>query len=127
MKLYEIKHLYEGKVDPNFKMSIENIIRRGSANNTFEFIALARIIQMQVDGSLYASGNYLDSNLSTSKELLDTLRALPADKMMILAAQLLNVLNSIDSGNAVCCTAPAIASKSYAEYIDLCTRKEAND
>lgn len=97
MKIHEIANLKliveGGVVEPNALMSVQNIVKNGKATNTFEFIVVARLLQLLKNGNFYKNSNPLfDDHITTSKELMDMLRALPADQMTSLASKLLELL-----------------------------------
>jgi len=129
MKLHEITKarpvIKEGFVEPNLLLSIQNIIKRGRADNTFEYICVARLIQLLHNGDFYKTSNPIfDGNLSTSKELLDHLKALPAPAMKKLAEKLWDILQIKD--NDVLSTL-ANPNQEYLEYLAFICRQEAND
>lgn len=128
MKLHEIKHISivsEGMVEPNLMLSIQNIIKRGHADNNFEFLCLARVIQLLKCGDLYRNSNPLfDGNFSTSKELLDHLRVMPPTEIKDLAEKLLSVLQLKDADVLSSYEHP---TQEYLTWLKLFTAREAND
>ena len=128
MKIFEIKPvniIKEGAVEPNLMLSIRNIINRGKADNTFEFVCVARVLQLLKAGTLFASSNPLfDANLSTSKELMDLLRALPPGEMVAIATKLWSILQTLNRDQI---DSYANAGWGYAQWIKYYTAREAND
>lgn len=97
MKINELapsKLITEGEIDPNVLLSVKNVIERGKSNNVFELMVMARLLQILKDGTFYRTPNYLESNLSTSKELLDALRAMSAEDTVKVAKKLWAALMS---------------------------------
>jgi hypothetical protein len=129
MKLHEIAKarpvIKEGMVEPNLMMSVQNIINRGRADNHFEYICVARLIQLLHDGNFYKTSNPIfDGNLSTSKELLDHLRALPPAEMKELAEKLWIILQIKDKDALADL---ANQNQEYLEYLAFIRSREAND
>ena len=128
MKIFEIKPvkvISEGAVEPNLMLSIRNIINRGKADNTFEFVCVARVLQLLKAGTLFASSNPLfDPNLSTSKELMDLLRSLPPGEMVAIAIKLWEILQNLNRDQI---DSYANTSCGYTDWIKLYTAREAND
>ena len=112
MKLHEIARveLTEGSIDPNITLSIQNIIQRGRANNTFEYMAVARLLQFE----------------PTSKEALDALRALPPVEMVKVATKLLTFIRNQDFAALM---QPSLANpkQGYTDWLKLYTASEANE
>ena len=101
MKLYEIakqgKIVSEGQVEPNVMMSVQNVVNRGFANNVFEFLVITRLLQLIKIGDFYKTSNPIfDGNISTSKEIMDHLKALPHDQLKGIATKLWNLLQIKD-------------------------------
>lgn len=129
MKLYEISKptIFNegGFVEPNLMMSVANIIRRGRADNHFEFMVVARLLQLLKLGEFYKNSNPLfDGNISTSKEVLDHLRALPPVEMMAIASKLWELLQIKDRDALYAYANP---TQEYLEWIKFVTSREAND
>lgn len=129
MKLHEIAKerplIKEGMVEPNLMMSVENIIKRGHADNTFEYICVARLLQLIKNGNFYKNSNPLfDGNLSTSKELLDHLKAMPAKEMKSLAEKLWGALQLKDKDALAYLANP---TQEQIAWLKLFTSREAND
>lgn len=79
--------------DPNVMLSIRNVCQREGKNpNTFELISICRLLQMLKDGSFYKQSNPFEVNLSTSKELMDLLRAMKPDDLCTVAKRLHDLL-----------------------------------
>jgi hypothetical protein len=127
MKIYEIINpsiMIEGMVEPNVMMSVQNIIKNGKATNTFEYIVVARLLQLLKNGDFYKESNPLEVNMSTSKDVLDTLRALDPLDMVTVAKQLLDLLISKDKDEFYYLVNPA---QEFAEWLKLVRSREAND
>ena len=129
MKIYEIASrpvISHGNfVEPNLLMSVQNIVQRGHADNHFEFLVVARTLQLLKMGEFYKNSNPLfDGAFSTSKEILDHLRALPPAEMTALASKLLQLLQVKDLDMLYSLANPA---QEYLEWIKLVTSREAND
>jgi len=130
MKIHEIAKANpiineSGFVEPNLMMSIQNIVQRGRADNHFEFLVVARLLQLLKLGEFYKTSNPLfDGNISTSKEVLDHLRALPPTEMTAIAMKLLELLRVKDKDALYALANPA---QEYLEWLKLFTSREAND
>ena len=130
MKIHEIAKpipiISEGGfVEPNLMMSVRNIIQRGRADNTFEFMIVARLLQLLKNGEFYKNSNPLfDGNMSTSKEVYDHLKALPPDEMVALASKLWELLQVKDIDKLYALANP---TQEALEWIKLFTSREAND
>jgi hypothetical protein len=129
MKLHEIKNnpiITEGGfVEPNLLMSIKNIINRGRADNTFEYMVVARLLQLIKNGEFYKNSNpVFDSNMSTSKEVMDHLRALPPADMVAIAQKLWGALQVKDKDLLYALANP---TQEYMTWIKLYQAHEAND
>lgn len=128
MKICEISRpaISQGNfVEPNLMMSVQNIVNRGRADNHFEFLIVARLLQLLKMGEFYKNSNPLfDGAFSTSKELLDHLRALPPAEMTAIATNLLGLLQVKDLDLLHSFANPA---QEYLEWLKLFTSREAND
>lgn len=114
-----------GFVEPNLMMSIQNVVKRGYADNNFEFMVLARLLQLLKLGEFYKNSNPLfDGNISTSKEILDQLRSLPHNEISAIATKLLSLLHIKDEDLLYSYANP---TQEYLEWIHLLTSREAND
>ena len=115
----------EGHVDPNIIMSVQNIIKKGKADNTVEFIVVSRLLHLLKIGQFYQSSNPLfDANISTSKENLDILRSLPAAMMVSIARQLEQFLYIKDNDLLNKYANPNI---DYLEWLQYFNKSEASD
>jgi hypothetical protein len=130
MKLFQITKpnpiINEGGfVEPNLMMSVQNICKRGRADNHFEFMVIARLLQLLKLGEFYKNSNPLfDGNISTSKEILDHLRALPPAEMTAIAMKLLGLLQIKDKDSLYAYSNP---TQEYLEWLKLFTAREANE
>jgi hypothetical protein len=129
MKIHEIAQARlineGGVVEPNVMMSVANIIRRGRADNHFEYMVVARLLQFLKMGEFYKNSNPLfDSNVSTSKEVIDMLRALPPAEMTALAIRLYDLLQTKDRDALYALRNP---TQEYLEYLKFLQSREAND
>jgi hypothetical protein len=130
MRIHEIapnkleQNLHEGRVDPNVVLSLQNIVKAGKITNTFEAIVLARLLEFFKNGNFYQQNNFFDVFVSTSKELLDTLRNLDPKDAQALATKMLELvfIKDKDMLKQYCNpTQEALA------WIKLVTSHEAND
>jgi len=129
MKLHEISKprplIKEGVVEPNLMLSIKNTIERGRADNNFEYICIARLIQLLHNGDFYKTSNPLfDCNMTTSKELLDHLKSLPAAEITEIAEKLWGILQIKDKDALSTLANP---TQEYLEYLAFIRSREAND
>ena len=129
MKISEIARpstiVKEGVVEPNVMMSVQNIIQRGRADNTFEFMIVARLLQLLKQGDFYKTSNPIfDGNLSTSKELMDYLRACPPAEMLSIAQHLWGALQLKDKDALYAMANPA---QETIEWLKLFHAHEADD
>jgi hypothetical protein len=125
MKLSELNRLTEGAIDSNILLTLQRVIRKGKADNVFEFIVIARILQAQQDGNLWNNPNLLfDPNVTVSKALLDHLKSLPTVQIVMIASRLLETLLSINNGVN---TLPTCSPNCVTDLIKLYTAAEAND
>ena len=114
----------EGQVEPNVLLSVRNIVERGRANNTFEFMIMARLLQMIKHGTFYKETNPFEVNMSTSKDVLDTLRNLPDKDMLGLAKRVYDLLTLKDQDAMRDMINP---EQDFMYWIKLATAREAND
>lgn len=125
MKIYEIKSpvvFTEGIVEPNALLSVRNVVERGKATNTFEFVVLTRLLQMLKCGTL-SSESPIQSHMSTSKELIDLLRSMNPKDLTEIARMLLTMLETQELGSRnLCCP-----DMGYQEWINLYRSREATD
>ena len=129
MKIHEIAKqrplISEGQVEPNLMLSVRNIIQRGRADNTFEYIVVARLLQLLKHGDFYKTSNPIfEPNLTTSKEVLDHLRALPPAEMVAIATKLWGLLQVKDQDSL---NSYANQAQEYIEWLKWFTVREAND
>lgn len=133
MKLSEIALPNLGKtqgspvamVEPNVMMSIKNICSRGGKNpNLFELISVCRLLQTLKDGSFYQQSNPFEVNMSTSKELLDLLRAMTPEQLCDTATKLLGLLELKDRDAFAGFANP---TQEYASWIKWVHAREATD
>ena len=129
MKIHEIAKVRpifsEGVVEPNLMLSVRNIIQRGRADNTFEYIVVARLLQLLKHGDFYKTSNPIfEPNLTTSKQVLDHLRALPPAEMKAIAEKLWGLLQVKDEDALYAYANP---TQEYLEWLKLFTSREAND
>lgn len=128
MKICEISRpaISQGNfVEPNLMMSVQNIVSRGHADNHFEFMIVARLLQLLKMGEFYKNSNPLfDGAFSTDKGLLDHLRALPPAQMAALAMKLLGLLQVKDLDLLHSFANPA---QETIEWLKLFAAREAND
>lgn len=116
----------EGVVEPNALLSIRNVLRDGGKNpNTFQFLVMARFLQLLKAGTFYRESNpVFEPNMTTSKEMLDLLRAMSPDELTQVAAKLLDVLSLKDADKFALLCNPA---QEYATWLRWVTAREAND
>lgn len=129
MKIYEIAKqrpiINEGVVEPNVMLSVRNIIQRGRADNTFEYIVVARLLQMLKHGEFYKTSNPIfEPNLTTSKAVLDHLRSLPPAEMVAIATKLWGMLQVKDQDMLYNYANP---EQEYMEWLKWFQTREAND
>lgn len=127
MKIYEIaapELMSEGMVEPNTLLSIRNVVKRGKATNTFEFVVITRLLQMLKNGTFYSETNPLEVNLTTSKELIDALRAMEPAQLAKIAGMLLGMLEAkdVDAFGRYCCP-----EMGYVDWINLFRSREATE
>ena len=104
-----------GMVEPNTLMSIRNVVQRGFANNTFEFVVMTRLLQLLKAGMFYKNSNPLfEPNITTSPELMQLLRAMQPEDIKNLATKLLDLLEIKDADKYYFLVNPA---QEYAEWL----------
>lgn len=113
----------EGMVEPNVLLSVRNIVERGKATNTFEYIVMARLLQMLKHGTFYKEANPLEVNMSTSKDVLDTLRNLSDQDMTGVAKIVYDLLLIKDRDAYRDLINP---DQDFSAWIKLATSREAN-
>lgn len=121
MKLHEIK-INEGRVEPNLMLSIRNIMLKGKVDNHFEFMIITRVLQMLKNGTFWNTSNVMDSNLSTSKVLIDYLRALPQIDILFIVTKIWDLLQLKDQDLSY-----YNPEQDSLDWIKLFTAREAND
>jgi hypothetical protein len=126
MKLYDIVKpaLLEGRVDPNVSLSLANIIRCGKICDTFQAIVLARLLEFFKNGSFYKENNFFNPFVSTSKELLDTLRNLDPKDAVALAQKMQELLEIKDKDLLYTFANPTQETIAWIKWV---TSREAND
>jgi len=131
MKLYEIAPApptmfpMGGQVEPNVMLSIANIMRRGGKNvNHFEYMVVARLIQMLKTGQFYKQDNSLFHPFSTSKEILDLLRDMPPAEIASIAGRLWELLQIKDQDKLYALANP---TQEYLTYMKWLHSREADD
>jgi hypothetical protein len=122
--LYTDNTLAEGQVDPHVLMSIDNIIKNGKISETFQTIALARMLEYFKNGIFYKEQNFFDPFVSTSKALLDTLRALDPEDAVALAKKMRELLEIKDKDLLNRFVNPEQEAIAYIKFV---TSREAND
>jgi uncharacterized membrane protein YgaE (UPF0421/DUF939 family) len=123
-ELKSLSLILEGMVEPIVMMSVQAIVSRGYASNTFEYICMARLLQMLHKGDFYKNANPLDSNMSTSKEVMDMLRKMEPTEMQALATQVLALLVVKDEDVL---NHSADNTKEFLVWLDLFKKSGAND
>lgn len=125
MKLLEItksKLVNEGMVEPNVLFSIRNVVARGKATNQFEFLVMTRLLQLLKNGQFYNNlTDPIQGSMSTSKELIDILRAMKPEEITKVATTLLGFL---EGANGLQCCNP---EQSYMDWIKLFTHRDATE
>lgn len=128
MKLTDIKNhamLSEGRVDANVLLSIDNLIAsQGTRVNTFQLLMIARITAALKLGYFYKETNPWESLHSVSKELMDTLRALPPQELLNLAIRLRSLLDIKDKDELYTYANPTQELTSWIKFV---ASREAND
>ena len=111
--------------DPNVMLSLRNVCQRGGKNpNTFELVAICRLLQMLKDGSFYKQSNPFEVNLSTSKELMDILRAMKPDELCSVAQKLDGLMKVKDADAYYHLSNP---TQEYMTWLQWVHSKEADD
>lgn len=111
--------------DPNVLLSIRNVCKREGKNpNTFELVAICRMLQMLKDGTFYKQSNPFESNLSTSKELLDILRNMDPSDLCSIAKKLDELLAIKDADAYYNLANP---TQEYLIWLNWVRAREAND
>lgn len=111
--------------DPNVMLSLRNVCQRGGKNpNTFELVAICRLLQMLKDGSFYKQSNPFEVNLSTSKELMDILRAMKPDELCSVAQKLDGLMKVKDADAYYHLANP---TQEYMTWLQWVHSKEADD
>lgn len=122
-ELYSKPLITEGAVEPNVMLSVSNLVARGGKNpNTFELMVIARMLQMMENGTFYKETNPLESNLSTSKYVIDALRACSADQLAQVAGHVYRALTVKDGSSPYC-----VPGRCALDWIKYFTSREATD
>ncbi len=127
MKLTDLKRhsLSEGRVDANVLLSLDNLIAtNGTKSNTFQLLMLARIVASLKLGYFYKETNPWESLHSVSKDLMDTLRALPAEELLALTMRVRELLEIKDKDLLYTYANPTQEVTSWIKFV---TSREAND
>lgn len=133
MKIYEIALPNTGRTqgsanqmaDPNVMLSLKNVCSRGGKTpNTFELVAICRLLQMLKDGSFYKQSNPFEANMSTSKELMDILRTMKPENLCSVSQRLLDLLSVKDSDAYYNLSNPA---QEYMMWLQWFHTREADD
>ena len=133
MKLIEIALPTTGRTqgstnqqaDPNVLLSLRNVCQRGGKNpNTFELVAICRLLQTLKDGSFYKQSNPFEVNMSTSKELMDILRAMSPEDLCKISAKLNGLLVVKDADAYYNLANPA---QEYLIWLQFVQSREANE
>ena len=102
MKLSEIKLIESSNVDAC--LMLKRILQKGKADNVADFFALARVLLAYEKGCIFADANVLfDSNTSIPKALLDHLKSLNPQSILILTSKLLHSIEcqgNVPTGSA---------------------------
>jgi hypothetical protein len=133
MKLIEIALPTTGRtqgssnqqVEPNVLMSLRNVCQRCGKNpNTFELVAICRLLQTLKDGCFYKQSNPFEVNMSTSKELMDILRAMSPEELCKIATKLNSLLAVKDADVYYSFANPA---QEYLMWLQFVHSKETDD
>ena len=133
MKLLEIALPTTGRtqgstnqqVDPNTLLSLRNVCERGGKTpNTFELLTICRLLQSLKDGCFYKQSNPFEVNMSTSKELMDILRAMKPEELGKIA-NTLNGLLAVKDADAYYNLANP--DQEYLMWLQFVQSREANE
>ena len=128
MKLDQLYHgkrlVTEGRVDPNVLLSLDNIVKIGKASETMEFIVLVRLVEFFKSGRFYKETNFYDPFLSTSGELLKSLRGMKPEEQTKLAKKLRDLCELKDKDVLYSLVNP---TQEALAWIHWATAREAND
>ena len=118
------KLLKEGFVDIHVQMAINNVLKHGKVTDTFQYIAIARMIEIVKCGYLYFAGNFFEPTISTSKVVLDELKALDSEKLICIV----NNLNQlILSRNEELAQAYCNKTQSITDWLNYVYSREVNE
>lgn len=124
-QLYNGKRLIaEGRVDPNVLLTLQGIISAGKADETMQFIVLARLVEFFKSGRFYKETNFYDPFLSTSGDLLKALKDMKAEEQTELAKKLLAMCEVKDKDVLYSYANP---TQEALAWIAWATKREAND
>lgn len=127
MKLTDLKQnpLFEGRVDANVLLSLDHLIAsQGTKTNTFQLLMLARIVAALKLGYFYKESNPWESLHSVSKDLMDTLRALPPQELLALTQAVRELLDIKDKDQLYTYANPTQEVTSWIKFV---SSREAND
>lgn len=133
MKLQEIALPATGRtqgsvnqqVEPNVLLAIRNVSKRGGKNpDNFELVAICRLLQTLKNGTFYKQSNPFEVNMSTSKELMDILRATPPADLAKIADKL-NALLAVKDADAYYDLVNP--TQEYLMWLQFVQSREAND
>lgn len=124
MKIQEISKTQlftEGKVEPNILLSVRNVMVNGKFTNYFEYMIFARLIQLLRTDRFYSEYSPFESSMSTSKELVDSLKSMSEEQTKEVATVLYNLLSAKNGTEIRNC----YVEPSY--WMNLFTSREATD
>jgi hypothetical protein len=133
MKLHEIalpatgrtQGSFNQQVEPNVLLSLRNVSQRNGKNpNTFELVAICRLLQTLKDGTFYKQSNPFEVNMSTSKELMDILRAMKPEELCKIADKLNGLLAVKDADAYYNLANP---TQEYLMWLQFVQSREANE
>lgn len=90
ISLNETPSLFEGKVDINTLMSIDNIIRDGKVTNNLQNVQLARMIEMLKFGNFQKLQNW--NEVETPASIMEYVKKLPSHDAVGLAKKFKELL-----------------------------------
>jgi hypothetical protein len=128
MKLSQIapSKLAEGRVDPHILMSLQRLAMGGKPE-TFSLIVIARLLELLKTGQFYKQANFHEVTVSTPKDVLDALRAMPMAELQPLAVRLMSLLYMKNKDELYTYANPEQETLTWLKWVALATSKEAND
>ena len=128
MKLSQIyrgrRLINEGHFDIAATMAIDTVLRQGKVTDTFQYIAIARMLEFVKCGYLYNAGNFWEVTVSIPKVILDTLKATESSKLISIVKHLKEVM---DAKDLEICMSYCNKEQSINDWLNYVYSREVNE